>query len=409
MDRRISQRRITQHRRSGMTCRVFEVKVNRSKLSEVALKHFSQLFIEAKWFYNYCLSQDDVNNSDTTAKAVPVKVGEQFENRNFSVLTAQMKQSVKTRLFNAMSSLKALKQNGRRTGRLKFKSKINSIPLKQFGKTYDIDFKRSRVRLQGRKSWVRVMGLDQLPEEAEIANATLVRKADDYYFHITTFSHNQFQDVPKASVGIDFGCETQITFSNGIKAVFQVPISKRLRRLDRKIMRGNRPDSKNKQKDRVKRQKEYAKITSKKKDIRHKIVSAVTSCFKYVCFQDESIRAWKSSGHGKKIQNSGIGGIISDLKHKSVTPLEVSRIFPSTQLCPECGGKKKLSLSERVYNCECGFSCDRDIKSASCVEAEGIKQIPMDCRELTLRENMSSTFFDRLNKINGIKASKTVR
>jgi len=52
-----------------------------------------------------------VNNSDTTAKAVPVKVGDVFEDRIFSVLTVQIKQAVKTRLFNAMFSLKALKQS----------------------------------------------------------------------------------------------------------------------------------------------------------------------------------------------------------------------------------------------------------------------------------------------------------
>ena len=142
------------------------------------------------------------------------------------------------------------------------------------------------------------------------------------------------------------------------------------------------------------------------KDISNKIVSAIAMCFKYVCFQDESIHAWAMGGHGKKIQNSRIGDIISDLKHKSVTPLEVNKFFPSTQLCPKCGNKKKLSLAERIYECSCGFKQDRDIKSAVCIENEGLKQIPLDERNFKAREIQSSTFFDILSKINGIKVSK---
>ncbi|NJL70666.1 MAG: transposase, partial [Candidatus Competibacteraceae bacterium] len=362
---RYSAKKITKEKRQNQTCRVYEVKLDRSKLSQNDRKHIHRLFTEAKWFYNYCLSQNDVNNSDTTTKSVPVKVGEEFEDRAFSVLTAQMKQSIKTRLFNSMSSLKTLKQNGHKIGRLKFKSRLNSIPLKQLGKaghsgTYYIDFDHSRIRIQGMKKWFRVVGLNQISKDVEIANATLVRKVEDFYLHITTFTHKEEEVVPEASVGIDFGCDTQLTFSNGIKTQFQVPASKRLRRLDRKIMKKNRPDSKNKQKDRIKRQKEYEKLTNKKKDIRQKIVSTITKNFKYVCFQDENIHAWKSGRHGKKVYNSGIGGIISDLKNESDTPLEVDRFFPSTQLCPSCGQKNKLSLSDRMYVCDCGFVRDRD-------------------------------------------------
>jgi putative transposase len=127
-----------------------------------------------------------VNDSDTTAKVVPVKVGEQFEDRNFTVLKSGMKQAIKTRLFNSMSSLKALKQNGYRIGRLKFKGRIDSIPLKQFNNTFYIDTKRNTIRLQGMKQNLKVYGLEQLPNNAEIANATLVRKVEDYYLHITS-------------------------------------------------------------------------------------------------------------------------------------------------------------------------------------------------------------------------------
>lgn len=41
------------------------------------------------------------------------------------------------------------------------------------------------------------------------------------------------------------------------------------------------------------------------------------------------------------------------------------RWFPSSKTCSSCGKKKEsLSLSERTFNCECGFACDRDVNAA---------------------------------------------
>ena len=398
------------------------MKVDRSKLSTHAFEHLLKLFTEAKWFYNYCLSQEDVNDSDTKARVVPVKTPDGLEDRNLSVLTAQMRQAIKTRLFTSMSSLKALKQNGHKIGRLKFKSRVDSVPLKQYDKTYFLDRQSSRVKLQGLKPWIRVRGLNQIPEDAEIANAVLVRKPSGFYLHITTYQDKQDNHTTDSSIGIDFGCQTQLTFSDGTKAEFQVSPSRRLRRLDRRIMRKDRPDSKKKRQDQVKRRKEYECLNNRRKDIRNKVVSAITSNFRYVCFQDESIHAWHAGGHGKKVQHSGIGGIIADLKHKSRTPCEVDKFFPSTQLCPECGQLNNLSQSDRTYHCDCGFVADRDWKSALCIEREGLKnvipkgnaemvcfanhRVPTDHRDFKAREKTSSTLFDSLKSIHGVKVSK---
>jgi len=253
---------------------------------------------------------------------------------------------------------------------------------------------------------MKVNGLEQIPENSDIACATLVRKGQDFYINITTYQDKQEVEVPNTSIGIDFGCETQLTFSDGTKVEFQVPTSKRIKRLDRRIMRKDRLRSKKKEQDRRKRQKEYERLTNKRKDIRHKVVNAITRTFKYVCFQDESIHAWHSGNHGKKIQYTGIGGIIGDLKHKSHTPIMVDRFFPSTQLCPSCGNKQKLSLSERTYSCKCGYENDRDVKSALCVEKEAIKNIPVDDRDFKAREISTSTLLNLLTNIDGIKASK---
>ncbi len=418
MDKRISQRKETTKRRKSLSCKVFEIKVDKSHLSTKTTNHLKQIFIEAKWFYNYCLSLEDINNADTTAKSVPVKVADTFEERYFTTLKSQMKQAIKTRIFNSLSALSALKKKGYKVGRLKFKSRIESVPLKQYKVTFDFDREHSRIRIQGIKPWIKVRGLEQIPTQAEIANANLIYRCGDFYIHVTTFSEKESRIIPEQAIGIDFGCQTQLTLSNGTKIEYQVSESQRLKRLSRRIDKkvngkvGKNRQSKNRRKLQEQRRKEYDRLTNKKKDIHNKVVSAITKSYKYVCFQDESIHAWHAGNHGKKIQHSAIGGIIRDLKHKSHTPVMVDKFFPSTQLCPHCGCLNKLKMSDRVYKCDCGYSEDRDIKSAKCIENEGLTMlkscgsIPVDHRDFKLEENVSSTCFDLLTNINGIKVSK---
>ncbi len=43
----------------------------------------------------------------------------------------------------------------------------------------------------------------------------------------------------------------------------------------------------------------------------------------------------------------------------------VDRFFPSTKMCPRCGIiNEDITLSDRIFTCGCGYSEDRDVKSA---------------------------------------------
>jgi putative transposase len=424
MDQKILTKRETQLRHSIQDCKVFEVKIVKSKLSKTSLNNMNTLFKEAKYFYNFCLSHDNLDLIDTKVKSVPVKVLDKFEDRKLSILPGQSKQSIKSKMFSNIKALSSLKKKGKKVGKLKFKSFLHSIPLVQHGMTYKIDFNTSRVKIQNIKQKLKVSGLSQIPKNIELANASLIKRCSDFYLHITTFSNKIEKFITETSVGIDFGCSTQLTLSNGIKIEYQVPISKRLKRLDRKITKKNRKKSNNKFKDQIKREKEYNKLNNKKKDIRNKIVHVLTNNFKYICFQDENLKEWQSGNHGKKIQNANLGGIIRDLKNKSHTPIEVNKFFPSTQLCPKCGCKNKLELKDRIYKCKCGYKKDRDIHAAKNIELEGMKdkkipvsnkitnkyKIPVERRELKTEERNTSTthIFDLLKKINGVRASNLV-
>ncbi len=373
-DKRSNTLKKTKEKRKSQTCKVYELKINKRKLSKNSLKHLKFLFLEGKWLYNSILSSTDIKTYDTKIKEVSIKVKDHQEIRKLTHISSQMKQSSRDRTFQNIINLSKAKKKGIKVGKLKFKSFINCIPLNQYNKTYTIIKGSNSVKIQGLKKPIKVHGLEQIPKDSEFTNANLIEKGGDYYFKITTYVKKIKKQIPNKSIGIDFGCDTQLTLTNGIKLVYEFPVPKGIRKLDRKIMKKNKKRSNNKLKDLAKRRKLYVKLRNKKKDIKNKIVSAIINNYRYVVFQDENIKAWHSGRHGKKIQNTGIGGIISELKKNSHTPIMVDKFFPSTQLCPVCGFKNKLELSDRIYLCsDCGYEEDRDLKSAQCIESEGLK------------------------------------
>jgi len=428
---RIQNRKATKQRRKNLQCKVYTIKVDKSKLSEVSKKHLHQLFLEAKWFYNFVVSNKDLKQVKTTITNIPVHVFQEdtedykIEYRDLNSLSSQMKQGIYQRTWDNKVSLarkrdKALKE-GRKpeTGKLQFKSKVRSIPLKQHNNTYTINLENNTIKLQGLKQQLKVRGLEQISKDCEIASAVLYKFQDNYYFKITTFQIPEKEDIPEKAIGIDFGCSTQMTLSNGIKIEYEFPISEKIKKLDRKIKKKNRKDSKNKYKDGLKREKEYQEINNQKDDVKHKIVNILTKNYKYVIIQDENVKAWQAGNHGKKINSTGIGGIIVDLKHKSHTLILVERFFPSTQTCSKCGHKHKLTLEERTYVCEkCGYTLDRDLNAARNIGQEGLKnyseklnkkkrKIPTEHRELKLEEMITSAtdITESLKNISGVRVS----
>ncbi|MFM7854095.1 MAG: zinc ribbon domain-containing protein, partial [Flammeovirgaceae bacterium] len=108
-------------------------------------------------------------------------------------------------------------------------------------------------------------------------------------------------------------------------------------------------------------QRSYLRTTRQKKDAANKLVGWLNRNTR-VSIQDEMISNWKKGLFGKQVQHSAMGEIKRLLKLNKHTHI-VPKRFPTTQLCPNCGGLKKHTLAERVYSCECGFSEHRDLKS----------------------------------------------
>jgi putative transposase len=400
----------TKARRKRQHCRVFEVKLDNSHLNQHTKAQLQRVFLEVKWLYNHILSQPTVFDIDYKLAAVPVKVKDSFKLRELSHLSSHMKQSLIRRTIDNIKGLARLKDKGHKIGRLKYKSYVKSIPLKQYGNTYKI-LNDKYLKLQGISQQLRVNGLTQIPAGSELANATLIQRHGDYFVAITTYQVKTKTTSPAKTVGIDFGIKTQLTLSDGIAIQYAIPISTKLRKLHQKLSRCQFR-SRNWCKTRRKLEKAYVKVTNIKKDVKNKLVHYLHTRYGVVCYQDERVKAWQRLW-GSKILSTAIGGIIRTLEEKVHTPIQVDSWFPSTKTCSCCGNIRDVRLDERIYVCPvCGLVMDRDLNASYNLEHEGLKQIvvPMGRRDVKPVETESSTVasLEYLNGISYVTASSVV-
>jgi len=359
----------TKERRKTQRVVVYQLKLQ--NLSQHKEDLLSRAFAEAKWLYNWLVSDTErLTLAVNKINVVEVKVGKTFEERVLTVLGSQVKQEIADRLRDNLRALGKLKKNGHKVGALKPKKFINSIPLKQYGVTYKLDFARNRVRIQNLGTF-RALGLQQIPEKAEIANGVLVRKPSGYYLHVTCYIPRE-DTMPKhigEAIGIDFGVDRKLTLTNGLQIRFELHETERLKRLQRDISRC-KEGSNNREKLRGKLRKEYEKINNRRKDVQNKVLAYLKQ-YKVVVYQDDFIKGWEAL-FGRQIHASGIGGLKSRLSNSLETPIEVARYERTTQECFQCGRLHKLSLSERMMECECGWKSDRDVNAALVILRKGL-------------------------------------
>ncbi|MBR2554869.1 MAG: transposase [Aeriscardovia sp.] len=363
----------TRERRKDMLCRVFEVKVDLSRMSKSQRNDVNTLFREAKWFRNAYLADNGLSDK---SRSVKVKVKDVFEERELTLLGSQIKQSIISEVKDSIRGLAVLKEKGHKVGALKFKSVCNCVNLKQFHVTYDIDKDRSRIRVQGIRKPFKVRGLEQIPDDAEIANAKFIRKASGLYFHITCYVPKEEKHIPHRSVGIDFGISDNLVFSDGREPVnICVPESKGTklasRRMNKALSHNGNQKSNNHYKRKNKVRKAYEKDKNRRKDLANKAVHEILNNYDFIAIQDEMIHNWHKGIFGKQVQHSAMGVIKEELKNSSGVYV-VSRDFPSTQICPECGMLTKHPLKKRSYTCQyCGYHHpSRDEKAAGSILEE---------------------------------------
>ena len=394
----------TKERRKTQKCFVFSTKINYRKLNKLQKEQLQMLFVEAKWVYNDIINHLQDNelsswNDKKTSIMVKQKDGS-FVEKPLLYFKSAMMQGIKSKVGDDLSSLSAKKKKWYKVGKLKFKSSCNSIPLRQFGNTHRIK-SLSKVGIVGIKGNFRVHGLEQFADNpnTEIANAKLLKKPDGYYIHWTVYiAKNKLQAIKRNDevIGIDFGCGTSFTFSDGHKEDFKLKEPECLKKLQKGLARKRKTETSKKHSNQYKSvqrklERVYQHLTNIKNDKANKLCHKLMS-YKQVVIQDENLRGWHKGGHGKAVQHSILGRVKKKLKTMDNVHV-LSRFAPTTKLCFHCGKKHdEIKLQDRVFKCDCGVCCDRDIHAAQCMVWMYMNdfQIPTEHRNTMQVENKTS-------------------
>ncbi len=389
--------RATKEKRHGQICKVYSLKIDESRLNVKQKESLKMLFVEAKWFYNHLLSQEeDIFSYDCKDKKVITldKDKNQIE-RTLNFLSFGFRQCILQQLKQSIKTLSTKKKRRQRVGKLKFKSDFTSLNLTKEGKSCTYRILNKKVKVLGIKKPLVVSGLKQILSDVEFANAKLIKKPSGYYIFVTTYSYpkGEIESELKKDIGLDFGIRNTITTSEGeIFEKISIGETERLKRLQRRFAKAKKGSN-----NRAKLKKliaiEYEKIINRKKDKANKIVCNLLSRYSNIYIQDENLSGWQKTYFGRTIQHSCFGTIKMKLLQSKRVRV-VDRFVPTTKLCYKCGTISNVSLKDRLFVCDkCGFEEDRDIKAAKTILLIGSKSnVPTVRRDLKLVEKSPNDF-----------------
>ena len=368
----------TRARHASIRPVVIEMKLDLKCLNKTEQEKLWHYFTQCRWLCNYLisLSGDDFKTFNTRTRDITSldKEGNPVDRQ--LTMPAKFIQAVYSSIKQDMVSLAAKRdKTGKKNGKLKFRSEYNAIELNQYGNTHWICYGndgnkngkyRNTVHISGIRRPIRVFGMEQIPKDAEFANAKLIKRPSGIYLMLTCYVQKggccKCQEN-KPDIGLDFGIKTTITTSEGEKYDISVREPERLKGLQKKLAR-QKKGSRGWYDTRHLIRREYEKLANKRRAKANQVYHDIMKGRKLIVIQDENIRGWHKGLFGRQVQNSALGTLKSKLV-SNPNVLVIDRFFPSTKMCPSCGViNEGITLSDRIFTCGCGYTEERDVKSA---------------------------------------------
>jgi len=263
--------------------------------------------------------------------------------------------------------------NRKDVGFPKFKSKKND---KQ---TFRIDGANIKITSNSIKlpniSSIRLKEHNYIPlGEVKYMNATISKEIDKYYVSVIVREEVDIEDkLIEEVIGIDLGIKELATCSNG--EVYHNP--KFTKKYERKLKREHRKlsskklGSRNRNKQKIKVAKVHRKIRNSRVDNLHKTTSSITKTkCRMIVLEDLNTKGMmKNHKLSKAVADSSFYEFRRQLEYKTNfyggDTFIIDRWFPSSKTCSCCGTiKEDLTLSDRIYRCDCGFEMNRDLNAS---------------------------------------------
>ena len=282
-----------------------------------------------------------------------------------------------TRFFKHQSAFPNFKKKG--------KSDVKMYFVKNNPK--DCRCERHRMNIPS-LGWVRMKEKGYVPTTKDgyvIKSGHVSIKADRYYVSVLIeIPNKKIANNSNEGIGIDLGLKDFAIVSNG-KTYKNINKSAKLKKLEKQLIREQRSLSRkyenlkegestqraNIQKQKLKVQKLHHKIDNIRTDYINKtIAEMVKTKPSYITIEDLNVSGMMKNKHlSKAVASQKFYEFRTKLqakcKENGIELRVVDRWYPSSKTCHCCGAiRKDLKLSDRIFECDCGYIEDRDFNAA---------------------------------------------
>ena len=282
-----------------------------------------------------------------------------------------------TRFFKHQSAFPNFKKKG--------KSDVKMYFVKNNPK--DCRCERHRMNIPS-LGWVRMKEKGYVPTTKDgyvMKSGHVSIKADRYYVSVLIeIPNNKIANNSNEGIGIDLGLKDFAIVSNG-KTYKNINKSAKVKKLEKQLIREQRSLSRkyenlkkgestqraNIQKQKLKVQKLHHKIDDIRTDYINKtIAEMVKTKPSYITIEDLNVSGMMKNKHlSKAVASQKFYEFRTKLqakcKENGIELRVVDRWYPSSKTCHCCGAiRKDLKLSDRIFQCDCGYIEDRDFNAA---------------------------------------------
>jgi putative transposase len=334
----------------------------------------------------------------------------------FAEVNAKALQRTVTRFYQNLTALKELKNNGRKVGRLKWKSptEYTSMTYNQHG------FKLKNTSGRTATVWLSKIGdipiryHREIPDAARIKEVTIKQESTGEWFVSFALEVNDEQMPEKPaldtldtsnSVGVDLGILNYIHTSDGLTVGWldlseeYERLAREQRSLSRKDEGSNNWEAQRKRVARVKR-----RIRRQVLDFQHKLTTWLVTEYDAVFVENLNVRGMlEQSGNARNKQDAAWRQFISLLEYKAklhgchVVQVEAAG---TTKECAACGVETPKPIWVREHSCPaCGFETTRDANASYNIFTRGFEELGLGPSEVTPVETALPTDTDDFREV----------
>lgn len=285
------------------------------------------------------------------------------------------------RLFSNLRGLSNSKKKRNKVGRLRFKGR-------DWFKTFYYNQSGFKLELTGKRyNKLKLSKIGEIPirchrnVKGNIKHVTIKRSINKWYASIITDAEYKKQKGGGV-IGIDLGIINFIADDKGNTIKSPLYLKQGLNKIKKahKNLSRKKKGSNNRQRAKNKLQLLYEKINNQRNDFLQKMSTDIVSKNHTICVEKLEISKIMSKERNRfwnrrNFADVSWGKFTTMLKYKAesagATYIEVNPMNTSKK-CSICGNLQDMSLSQRMYICDCGLQLDRDVNAARNVLAQGL-------------------------------------